>query len=68
MLAGFPPLEAGSTSALMLAHIYETPASIRTHCPKLPRRIVQLVDRCLRKAAGDRPKDGAALVEELAGG
>lgn len=57
----------GENDAVVLAHHCTTPPPpIAGSGPPLPRRLVQVVERCLAKAPADRFPDGAALGRALA--
>ncbi len=53
LLAGMPPFPARTTGELMSQHVHASPPL--DWLRPAPAPVVELVGRCLRKAAGDRP-------------
>ena len=69
MLAGRLPFEGPDTRDYLEQHVREKPPSLLDVAPQLREHpaLVKLVMQCLEKKPGNRPKDGAALVEALKG-
>lgn len=65
LLAGLPPLRAGTALALMKAHLDEPPEPLALKADDVPTAITDLVMECLRKPAGERPASGAAIAERI---
>ncbi len=65
MLAGNPPFSAPSATALMAAHLTETPVRIQTVRTDVPDWLDELVAQCLAKDPSDRPATADDLVERL---
>jgi serine/threonine-protein kinase len=61
--SGRLPFE-GSAAAVLAKHAREIPPPLSTVVPRLPRRLSQVIDRCLAKSPDDRPS-AAALAEEI---
>ena len=64
LLAGRAPF-VGPSHFVMIAHVTEPPPYLLDLEPTIPRAIADVVARCLAKVPGDRPQDGAALLDEL---
>ncbi|XXX82773.1 protein kinase [Sorangium sp. So ce134] len=65
-LAGRPPFLGDSALALLVKVVLEEPPRLRELRGDIPEPLERLVSRMLAKAAGERPRDGAAAAEELA--
>ncbi len=65
MLSGELPFTADTPVAVLLKHMSDTPASIRTRAPDLPATLDAVLDRALAKRPEDRYPSGAALVQAL---
>jgi len=68
MIAGQPPFEGDSPSAITYKHIHETPAPLRQLVPSAPREVEDLVFRCLSKRPEDRfqsPRDLRRAIEDI---
>ena len=62
MLAGHPPFESKTVVELALRHVQEPPPPLPDQTPE---RLVEVVDRALRKEPADRYRDGRALARAL---
>ncbi len=59
------PFKGDQISAVIYNLLHSEPEPITAHWPGAPPEMVALVDRCLRKDAGQRFADGSDLVREL---
>ena len=59
------PFQGEQISTVIYNLLNHEPEPITAHWPGAPPEMVTLVDRCLRKDAGQRFADGAELVREL---
>ena len=66
MLAGEPPF-AGNTSAVMRAHLEDTPQILRERAAKVPKRVSGVVMSALSKSADERPQTAFAFASSLKG-
>jgi serine/threonine protein kinase/ketosteroid isomerase-like protein len=66
MLAGRPPFDAPTATALALRHINDAPADVRVHRSDVPSALAALVLRMLAKDPADRPQSAAEVGFELA--
>jgi serine/threonine protein kinase len=64
MLAGGPPFN-GNTSAVMRAHLGETPRELREHSNKIPKRVAEVVMSALNKVPDKRPPTAFAFASAL---
>ena len=67
LLTGRPPFEEKNAMALVAAHIHKTPPATLTVRPEISPDVALLIDDCLKKGEGDRPKTDAltrALLPE----
>ena len=64
-LAGVPPFHGLPTRQVLLAHLTQTPTSLRTHRPDLPAAIIERVDRQLAKEPSERYLRAGAFVHAL---
>jgi TolB-like protein len=65
MLVGTPPFQGRSTSAILAAHVRETPTPIETRRYDVPRPLVDLIMKCLEKDPARRPRSGAHVLRAL---
>ncbi len=65
LLAYERPFQGAQISTVLYNLLNHEPAPLTTHWPGAPRELVALVDRCLRKDAGQRFADGTELLREL---
>jgi serine/threonine protein kinase/predicted ATPase len=65
MLAHRHPFAAKTRAAYAIAHAMTKPKPMAEVTPEVPLPICNLVDQLLAKKPGDRPEDGAALVQAL---
>jgi eukaryotic-like serine/threonine-protein kinase len=64
ILAGVPPfVNATDPHLVLLAHVSEVPADVRTHRPDLPADIASIVMRSLEKNRALRPQSAEELVK-----
>jgi len=64
ILAGVPPfVNATDPHLVLLAHVSEVPADVRTHRPDLPADIASIVMRMLEKDRALRPQTAEELVK-----
>jgi len=66
MLAGEPPF-SGNTSTVMRAHREESPAHLREHATKIPKRAAAVVMSALSKTPSARPATAFAFGSSLRG-
>src|SRR5262249_16952333 len=64
-LAGRAPFLGRSPMAVLAKLLLEEPPRLRTLGPEVPASFEALIGRMLSKATGERPRDGAALLEQL---
>ncbi|MCI0340714.1 MAG: tetratricopeptide repeat protein [Planctomycetales bacterium] len=64
-LAGRRPFEGESHAAVVAAVLMQDPPRLGSARPDVPRGLEELVGACLAKRPGDRPRDGAALGDDL---
>jgi eukaryotic-like serine/threonine-protein kinase len=67
MLAGQKPFAAPSLTAVLTAHVTETPKPLIEVRPEVGREIHNIVSRCLAKSPKDRYADAGALLQDLDG-
>jgi serine/threonine-protein kinase len=65
MLAGARPYESSSYATVVHAIVYQDPEPIARRRPEVPRAVVRVIERCMRKDPADRYVDGSALHAEL---
>jgi hypothetical protein len=65
LLAGEPPFSERSSPALARRVCSEDAPPLAARAPWLPTPLASLVDRCLAREPGRRPRSAAALAEEL---
>ena len=65
MLAGRPPFVARTPQKLLAAHMGETPVPIAELRPDTPPALADVLMRCLRKDADDRPQSAGDIVRVL---
>lgn len=54
LLSGEPPFVAQTAVALLLKHVNEPPAPLRTKAPGVPPKLAAIIERLLRKKASER--------------
>ena len=64
-LAGRPPYRADSLPALLLERERSAAPPLRAVAPDVPHALAALVDRCLERAPGRRPRSAAELGDAL---
>lgn len=65
MLAGSRPFESSSYATVVHAIAYEDPEPIARRRPGVPRAVVRVIERCMRKEPSERYADGGALHAAL---
>ncbi|HYP01239.1 MAG TPA: serine/threonine-protein kinase, partial [Pyrinomonadaceae bacterium] len=65
MLAGRPPFDAPSATAIALKHVRETPPDLRELRPSVPEALAQLVAQALSKEPQARPQTATELASRL---
>ena len=65
MICGKPPFEASSTVGLLFQHRDEPPPAPSTIVPGLPKRLNELILRCLAKSYKERPASAKEVSKEL---
>ncbi len=65
LVSGEAPFLGASSHALMLQIITTAHTPVLESAPSVPAPLAALIDRCLAKEAGDRPRDARALLNEL---
>ena len=65
MLVGVKPFSAPSLTAVLTAHITETPKPAIEQRPEIGREVNGIVMRCLAKNPKDRYSDAGALLQDL---
>jgi serine/threonine-protein kinase len=65
MLVGTPPFQGRSASAILAAHVRETPTPIETRRYDVPRPLVDLIMQCLEKEPDRRPRSGGHVLRAL---
>jgi len=65
MLVGTKPFSAPSLTAVLTAHITETPKPPIEQRPEIGREVNGIVVRCLAKNPNDRYSDAGALLQDL---
>lgn len=64
---GRPPFEADTDVATALARLRQPAPRVRQFRPDIPRRLDELIDRCLQENPDDRPASAAEVRTELSG-
>lgn len=64
-LSGRLPFEGGTTAEILSRQIAEPAPSLASVGAAVPRRLAQLVDRCLAKSPSDRPQHAQAMADQL---
>src|SRR5262245_58725574 len=64
LLAGDPPFNC-NTSAVMRAHLTETPRELREHSKKIPKRVAGVIMSALSKDPNERPPTAFALGSSM---
>jgi len=65
MLTGIAPFDAPSATAIMMGHIGEQLADLRTACPQAPLGLVEIMTRMMAKDPDDRYPDLRSVLEDL---
>jgi len=65
MLTGRLPFEGTTAAATLAKQITEVAPPLSSVAPEVPRKLAQVVDRCLAKEPGERFGDGEELAEAL---
>lgn len=65
LLSGRHPFEGMAAGAAMVAHATQTPPSLLSVAPQLPRALAAVIDRCLAKNPAERFDTGEDLAEAL---
>jgi serine/threonine protein kinase len=65
MLAGVRPFRADRGPAVLRAIIRDEPEALLEHRPEVPSQLVEIIDRCLRKAPEERYGSAEALRVDL---
>ncbi len=65
-LAGRLPFESAAASALLVAHATKPAPSLANVAPEVPRELVAVIDRCLRKGREERYASAEAFEDALA--
>lgn len=65
LLSGRHPFEGLAAGAAMVAHATQTPPSLLSVAPNLPRALAAVIDRCLAKSPAERFDTGEDLAESL---
>lgn len=66
LLAGRRPFQASDPILLATAHCFDLPPDLRKFAPHVTEGTMRLVTRMLAKNPAERPRDAAALLEEIA--
>lgn len=64
-LCGRPPFERPAVTQILLAHMMDEPDDIRMKNDKIPKHIVGIVLKCLKKDPKDRYASAQALSDDL---
>jgi serine/threonine protein kinase/Tfp pilus assembly protein PilF len=64
-LAGVNPFHRDRDSLMLYAIVHEEPPALESLLPGIPAGLRAIVDRCLRKASGERYPDGGQLAKDL---
>ena len=67
LVTGQSPFEGRAPLQMMLAHLHETPPSVRAVRPELPAALDEVLQRCLAKRPSERYESAQALEQALAG-
>jgi hypothetical protein len=65
-LSGRLPFDGADAMAVLAQHVTEPPPPLATVAPGVPRRLAQVIDRCLAKDPAARFPSGAALAAAIA--
>jgi hypothetical protein len=63
--SGRLPFDARDPFVVMSQHVTDTPPTLATVAPDLPKHVADLVDRCLLKDPARRPSGGTVLADAL---
>jgi serine/threonine-protein kinase len=64
-LSGRLPFEGATATEVLAKQVTEVPRPLADVAPGAPRRLAQLVDRCLAKEASDRPPSAVDVAAQL---
>jgi serine/threonine-protein kinase len=64
-LAGRVPFDGATATEVLAKQVASTPRAVADVAPGAPRRLSQLVDRCLAKDAADRPPTAVDVATQL---
>ncbi|MCU0646742.1 MAG: serine/threonine protein kinase [Gemmatimonadaceae bacterium] len=64
-LSGRLPFDAEVPHAVLVAHATKAAPALASVAPAVPAAVCAVIDRCLRKTAGDRFETGEALADAL---
>jgi len=67
MVTGSPPFDGESSQQIVGKHIAEPPPAAADVNPDVPRRLSDIILRCLAKKPGDRFPSAAAVIDALEG-
>ncbi len=65
MLTGRPPFLSDDPTAGVAAHVNDPVVRIDSLMPELPKRLVELIHKCLEKPRDSRPASAATVIAEL---
>jgi tetratricopeptide (TPR) repeat protein/tRNA A-37 threonylcarbamoyl transferase component Bud32 len=65
LVAGRPPFNHRTASAMLAAHLTEAPEPLETHRPDVTPELADLVMRCLAKDPADRPQTAREVLATL---
>jgi serine/threonine protein kinase len=66
LLSGELVFDADTPIAMLMHHVSETPKPLSKRVTtELPGRLVDVIERCLRKDRGNRPRDALEVLAEL---
>jgi hypothetical protein len=65
LLSGRLPFNAEHPSALIYHHVHTPPPPMSQVAPDVPKRLVAIVDRLLRKSAGERYQNAQEVLHDL---
>lgn len=63
--SGRLPFEGARPTEVLAKHVTESPAPLASLGVAVPRRLAQVVDRCLAKEVGQRPESAEAVAEAV---
>ncbi len=65
MITGEVPFTADTTTGVLMKQIMDPPRAIREAVPSCDPQLAEVTDRCLQKAAADRPQSMRELLAKL---